>query len=374
VTRALVADAHLRSSLAGIRALSRAGIEVLGLAAQRSAPGLWSSVLAGRSVDGRAEGGAESRWLAVTAAAGGPVVVYPGQESTIDALARHVGADSEVLVPYASAEGLRAVRDKAGLERLAESAGLRAPVTVVRATAAELRRSPPAPPLVIKPVFPGQSLATARPLGSAEETAAVLAALPDDEPLLVQERLGGPLTALGLVVDYDGRLTASFQQVATRTWPVAAGASSVALSVALDRELAERCAAMLHAAGYAGLAELQFMQGVRGPALIDVNPRFYGSLSLAVACGVNLPGAWHALVTGTPAPRPSEYRLGVSYRWLEGDLLAAMRGSPRRLFPPPPRPRVGAVWSARDPLPGVVMAIDAVRLRAARRLPGGRPA
>lgn len=369
-----MADAHLRSSLAGIRALSRAGIEVCGLAAHRSAAGLWSSVLAGRTVDGRAEGDAESRWLALTAAADGPVVVYPGQESTIDALVRYRDAAPDVLVPYASASGLRAVRDKAGLERLAELAGLRAPATVVRATAAELRRSPPAPPLVIKPVVPGQSLATARPLGSAEEIAAVLVALPDDEALLVQERLGGPLTALGLVVDYDGRLTASFQQVATRTWPVAAGASSVALSVALDRELAERCAGMLHAAGYAGLAELQFMQGVRGPALIDVNPRFYGSLSLAVACGVNLPAAWHALVTDAPPPQPSEYRVGVSYRWLEGDLLAAMSGLPRRLFPPPPRPRVGAVWSARDPLPGVAMAIDAVRLRAARRLPGGDPA
>ena len=54
--------------------------------------------------------------------------------------------------------------------------------------------------------------------------------------------------------------------------------------------------------GFGGLAQLQFVQAPGGaPALIDVNPRFYGSLPLALACGVNLPDAWHALVSGADA-------------------------------------------------------------------------
>ena len=370
---ALVTDTHLRASLAGLRGLAEAGIGVVALGGRWTAGGLWSRHLVGRAVERRVEEDAGALWGAVErlAAQHGPLVVYPGQERTIDALlARQPPED--VRLPYAGGDGLAAVRDKARLAELAAGAGIGAPGTVARASAAELRGARLGFPSVVKPVNPGGPLATARPVDSPEDLAAVLEGVPDDEPLLVQERLGGPLVSVALVVDARGAVVARFQQLAERTWPADAGVSALAVSVEPDEALVARSGQLLAAAGYAGLAQLQFVEGPAGPALIDVNPRFYGSLPLALACGVNLPAAWHAVVTGEGSAEaaPGDYRVGVTYRWLEGDLLAAFYGHRGRLATRAPRPRVGAIWSAADPVPSALLAVDSVATKLGRRLPG----
>jgi predicted ATP-grasp superfamily ATP-dependent carboligase len=102
--------------------------------------------------------------------------------------------------------------------------------------------------------------------------------------------------------------------------------------------------------------------------LIDVNPRFYGSLPLALASGVNLPAIWHAAVGDGAGPAPGDYRVGVHYRWLRADVAAARDGAPRSLMRVAPRPRVGAVWAADDPLPSVVSTAGTVGKAARRRL------
>ena len=369
--KALVTDIHLRASVAGARGLGRAGHEVLGLGGRWSAGGLWSRHVSGRAVDRRAETDADALHRAIErlVARHGPLVVYPGQESTIDALLARAPLPGGAVLPYPGIEGLRAIRDKRRLAELADAAGLGHPETVAEAAAGELRGARLRYPSVVKPVAAGGTLATTRPVESQEQLEAVLAGLPDDEPLLVQERVSGPLAAVGLVVDSEGRVTARFQQVAERTWPADAGVSVIAVSVAPDEQLVARAADLLRSAGYSGFAQLQFVQGPEGPALIDVNPRFYGSLPLALACGANLPAAWHALVTGGEAHEPGDYRVGVTYRWLEGDVLAAFYGSPGRLFKRARRPRAAAVWSARDPIPSTLLAVDAVAIKLGRRLP-----
>ena len=364
----LVADAHLRSSVGGIRGLARAGLEVLALGPRRSAAGLWS-----RGVSGRAVASDAALWEAIEQIAGrhGPLAVYPGQEATIDALLSREPPPG-VSVPYAGAVGLAALRDKGALSEMAAAAGLDSPATIAETTAAELRRMPAMAPCVVKPAGPPRALGGARAIASAEELASVLAGLPADEPLLVQEHVSGPLVGLALVIDRDGRAVARFQQVTARTWPPKAGGSSVAVSVAVEEPLAGRGARLLRDAGYAGLAQLQFMENGGAPVLIDVNPRFYGSLALALACGVNLPAAWHAVVNGEEPPATGAYRLGMTYRLLEGELLAALRGSPGVLLRRPPRPRVAATWSTRDPLPALLLGADSVAVRVARRLSRGR--
>ena len=196
--------------------------------------------------------------------------------------------------------------------------------------------------------------------------------MPRDEPLVVQERLSSDLISVGIVVDRDGAVAARFQHRASRTWPADAGSSALAVSVAPDDDLVARSAALLHAAGYWGLAELEFVERRGRPTLIDVNPRFYGCMPLPLACRVNLPAAWHAIATGEQAPAPRDYPVGVTYRWLKADVNAALRGNPRRLLCRSPSPRAGAMWAADDPLPGAVLAIGRRGERALARLPLGR--
>lgn len=375
-TPALVTDVHLRNVVAGLRGLGRGGVRVLALGPGRGAAGLWSRHVRRRLLGPDVSHDPTGYLAAVRRAvsAEGPMVVYPGWERSLQAvLDARATLPATAVLPYPENGSVAAIRDKRRVAELAGDAGLGTPPALMTGTAEELRGGTLRPPCVVKPVTSGGAMASARVVRGEDELAAVLGALPSGEQLLVQERVTGTLGAVTVVVGRDGSLVARFQQAARRTWPMDAGASSVAVSVAPDERFVARLGAMLASAGYWGLAQLQFVETGSGRAVIDVNPRFYGSLPLALAAGVNLPAAWHAVAVDAPVPTPGRYRVGVGYRWLESDFVAAALGAPGRLLERRPRPGTGAMWATDDPIPGIALAVGAVTTRVRRGLPGAAP-
>lgn len=363
MTDALVTDAHVRSSVWFIRALLQAGVPVTALGPTPAAAGRWARGLAGRAVgpDAHADPLGYVDAVASCVRAHGTLVVYPGQEESIDALVHAAGALPEgAVLPYPPVAVLNRVRDKRQLSGLAATAGLRTPVTLYEGPVRDLPDDLPGGWAVLKPLHKGGALARARAVATPAHLQAALDGVPGGDEIVLQEAAEGPLAALCLVLDRDGGLAARFEQRTLRTWPADAGPSRVAVSVEPDEALAGRTAAMLAAAGFWGLAEVQFMGTAEGPAVIDVNPRPYGSLSLALAAGVNLPAAWHAVATGGRPPGPHPYRAGVTYRWLEAEVHAALHGDVRSLAWRAPRPAVGAMWAADDPVPSALLAGQAV--------------
>jgi predicted ATP-grasp superfamily ATP-dependent carboligase len=365
---ALVPDAHLNAAVAGIRGLGLGGMRVMALGPSWTSPGLWSRHTAGRAVGPSVVGApaALGDRIARLAAEHGPLVVYPSREETID-LMLSSGWEGVVL-PFPGNEVLQQVRNKSRLEATAAAAGLATPGVLFEGTKAELAGHRFKWPVVVKPAQPVSALKTARLAGDEEELRRLLEGVPPAEPLLVQERVTGPLVSIELVIDREGRLAARFQQVTQRTWPSAAGSIALATSVEPDEGLVSRTAAMLAELGYWGLAQVDFVETPSGFTLLDVNPRFYRCLPLAIACGTNLPALWHAVAVGRPVGEPGTYRTGMTYRWLEADLVAAVRGAPARLFERAPQPSTGAAWASGDPLPGVLLSVSALGSRVMRML------
>ena len=58
----------------------------------------------------------------------------------------------------------------------------------------------------------------------------------------------------------------------------------------------------------------------------------------------------------------------MTYRWLEADFVAAVRGTPARLFERAPYPSTGAAWASGDPLPGVLLSVSALASRVMKML------
>jgi predicted ATP-grasp superfamily ATP-dependent carboligase len=367
---ALVTDAHSRAGVAGIRALGRAGKRVVAFASTRGAPGLRSRYATEGAVGPPAgEGAAFVARIGELAREHGPLVVYPGQEEALDPLTNHMGElPPEAIVPYPGPEPLRALRHKPSLEELVRQADLVVPELLAEGRAGDLAQAAPPAPCVVKSPGLSAALPVAKMTETAQELRALLESLPPDEHVIVQERAGGPLIGLALVLDRDGAVVARFQQTADLLWPMGAGGSRRATSVAPDGELVDAAARLLRETGFWGLAQMQFMSARKGAALIDVNPRFYGSLPLATAAGVNLAAVWHAVTLGEPLPPEEPYRVGVTYRWLEGEIAAAFNGARRELFAPAPRPRSGAMWASDDPVPSAMLAAEAAWARVARRL------
>lgn len=245
-----------------------------------------------------------------------------------------------------------ALVDKAVLPARAAAAGLSTPVTRqfpdlagLRAAAGEL-----AYPVVVKAALKS---AAAAPLARRIDSAQDLAAMAWDQagPLVVQPFLPGALRAVSGVVR-AGRLVAVVHQHYVRTWPRDCGVASAAVTTAPDLRLEQRLPALL--AGHDGVFQVQLV----GDVVIDVNPRVYGSLPLAVAAGVNLP----ALAVGSDrdvAAPVLRGRPGVPYRWLEGDLRHLAAGVRAGAISPaaaarwllPRRGTAHSIESLRDPGP-----------------------
>jgi predicted ATP-grasp superfamily ATP-dependent carboligase len=361
VLSALVTDGHSRAALAGVRALGLAGVGVRSLSSTACAPAAWSrhasaSDLGPPSTDERAF----VARIAELARRHGPLVVFPGQEQAVGALARHAaGLDDHAVFPYSDPEVVLTLTDKSKLAPLAAEVGLAPPATLASGTAACVAADPPPTPCVVKTPAFSDVLPATRVCETSAELLALLATLPPSEPLIVQERAGGSLEALSVVLARDGEVAACFASRALRLAPTPAGASSLSVSIAPDRELVDRAVALLRRAGWSGLAHMQFLRTDRGPSLIDMNARFYGSLPLATAAGVNLPAIWHRVASGGRAVAPPRYRVGVRYRWLEGEIVEALRGDVGRLATRPVRGTVGAMWASDDPVSSALVAAQA---------------
>jgi predicted ATP-grasp superfamily ATP-dependent carboligase len=188
------------------------------------------------------------------------------------------------------------------------------------------------------------------------ELSAALERLPGDE-VLVQPYLDGRLAAV-CGVAWKGRVICAVHQIARRIWPPYVGISAYAETVPRDEELEEGVSHILASLGWSGIFQLQFLRTDRHAYLIDINPRIYGSLALAVAAGLNLPALWVELLMGGK-PTPGSYRIGVRYRSEERDLQAVLRAlltGPRLegLLALVPRPNTThAILRADDPLPAL---------------------
>jgi predicted ATP-grasp superfamily ATP-dependent carboligase len=296
---------------------------------------------------------------AVATAAVGYDVVFPAGDGELLALSAERNR-LPAAFPYAAHEVVERALDKVTLAEAAERVGIAVPGDSGDG------------PFVVKPRVTATSRAVrvyarlAQDRADAEREAAEIERLGGEA--VVQSFVAGELDALTVVADRDGALVAWLQQRADRIWPALIGGSVRAETVPVDPDLRDRVETLVQELGWFGLAQVQFQQAVGGePVLIDLNGRFYGSMSLALAAGVNLPAIWAAVATGREGPPGREARTRVRYHWLEGDLrrVAAERTGLGGALAYALRARHG-LWAVRDPVPAARHAVRLVA-RAPRR-------
>ena len=104
---------------------------------------------------------------------------------------------------------------------------------------------------------------------------------------------------------------------------------------------------------------------------IDLNPRGYGQIALAIARGDDLPALWYRSATGSPAEttnpaprRPATWRMGTPYY---AGAVARIATGPHRarrvrtLFNAVVQPSAGSMHMWSDPRPGIVSALAMLR-------------
>lgn len=170
-------------------------------------------------------------------------------------------------------------------------------------------------PVVVKAV---EKSLSADPQAYVIEAPSDLDQLHGGGALIVQPYEDAPLRAVSGVI-WEGRFLALAHQQYLRLWPARAGVGTAAVTVAPDHALEEKLAEVLR--GHNGVFQAQ----LAGPYLLDLNPRVYGSLPLTLNAGPNLPAIACDAAQGR-VPKLIRARLGVRYRWVEGDIRHLISG------------------------------------------------
>ena len=142
---------------------------------------------------------------------------------------------------------------------------------------------------------------------------------------LVQEYIppGGDAYGVSVLLDKSSEVKALFVHRRLREYPVTGGPSTLRVSM-LKPEIANLGIRMLKALGWYGVAMVEFKVDPRDntPKLMEVNPRFWGSLPLAILAGVDFPYLLYQVALEGDVEPVLKYQSEVKCRWLlPGDLL-----------------------------------------------------
>jgi predicted ATP-grasp superfamily ATP-dependent carboligase len=333
-TTAIVTDALWRKSVACIRSLGRSGFKVTALGDSWLTTGFYSGFTRKRMVGptaARSElGFGELIRGAVSAAVGGGrPIILPMEDESCSWLLRNGGdLEADWLLP--SQEAFALANDKAATMRLALSLGVPCPRTLFPTSPKhllELAHSENRTRWLAKPCI---SKGSAGILYEQQLTAeSVNYAWQRYGALLLQERIdpNGQASGVSLLYDREGHCRAVFCHRRLKQYPLSGGPSTSRVSVPIAEMsgLVAHSRRILENLGWRGVAMVEWKQdpGSGEHRLLEINPRFWGSLELAIRSGVDFPTLYARAAAGCLQPEDwPAYRAGVICRWMvPGEIL-----------------------------------------------------
>jgi predicted ATP-grasp superfamily ATP-dependent carboligase len=329
--RVLVLDAQYCHALAAVRSLGRSGAIVTAASHKERAMGFASRYVATRLVcpSPVLERVSYTTWLLEMLRRGRYDATLCFEEATADILSEHRSAVQKLTgCPMPAREIFLAASRKDRIARLANQIGVPVPrtheleqVADAEALAAQLEF-----PVIVKGVHSSgsQQVELVRDPARLVATVERLAALRQNPAMplpIVQEYIDGHgygMTALvrrgqTVTVFMHRRLGEHDVSQGVGLAHGATGAQSVD-----EPELRAAGNAILEALCWDGIAMVEFKRRRSDGRffLIELNPRFVGSLELAIAAGVDLPWLYAQMAARRPVVGPNRYRVGLRYRWL----------------------------------------------------------
>lgn len=348
----LVLDGEQRAALAVVRSLGRRGTTVHVASSISASLAGGSRFAASESLVPDPMGGAEpySAAVARVAAGCGADVVLPITEGATLALLERVDQLGPVLLPSTDLARFQSATDKEGVLALASDLGIDVPAQWTINDAAEAAGIPASRyPLVIKPArsvvsgTQGRRKVAVHYARDGSELAGVLQSLgPDAGPFLLQARIEGPGVGVFLF-RWKGQTLATFAHRRIREKPPSGGVSVCCESIEAPADLVARSTRLLEVLQWEGVAMVEYKRDLLTGRyfLMEINPRFWGSLQLAIDSGVDFPWYLVQAMLGQPREPVTQWEVGRRSRWCWGEidhLLTVLRRSPAALNLPASAP------------------------------------
>jgi protein-tyrosine-phosphatase len=156
-----------------------------------------------------------------------------------------------------------------------------------------------------------------RKIKQIEEISSVIVPMLRSGPILIQEHFEG----IGIGVEVlcrNGEVLVAFQHQRIHE-AIRGGGSSYRRSVELDPQLLNATHQLMNAVGYTGVCMVEFRYNARSRrwVLLEINGRFWGSLPLAIATGVDFPLYLYEMLASGKTSFPHNYDTHIYCRnWL----------------------------------------------------------
>jgi predicted ATP-grasp superfamily ATP-dependent carboligase len=153
-----------------------------------------------------------------------------------------------------------------------------------------------------------------------DEANGYFARMQGKRPVLVQKHFSGFGCGVELIAD-KGHILSAFQHERVHE-PLWGGGGSYRRSVALSMDMYGAAEKLVSALGYTGVAMLEFKKNEKTGkwVFLEINARFWGSLPLAVACGMDFPWYLYELLVNGRKIYKRNYIKGLYCRNLVADL------------------------------------------------------
>jgi len=137
---------------------------------------------------------------------------------------------------------------------------------------------------------------------------------------LIQQFVHGEGYGVSMLLN-KGAVIASFTHKRLREKTNTGGPSTLRVSTKND-VLEKYAKIILTSQKFTGIAmvEFKFNEEKQQSWLIEVNPRFWGSVGLAINSGVDFPNMLYDLAIGKEIKFNGNYSVGIKYKWLLGDI------------------------------------------------------
>ena len=182
---------------------------------------------------------------------------------------------------------------------------------------------------------------------------------------VLQEYIDG--VGVGFFASYkNGEQTHYFMHQRIREVPPTGGSSCCAISIQ-NPKLREYGTRILDALKWHGVAMVEFKEDIRTGHLylLEINPKFWGSLELAIASGVDFPLIYAGISTNRVLPSKKTYIEGLKYHWpLNGEVvhLVGSPSSSKAIVKDIMDNRVRSNILFSDPLPALHSFLNEIRL------------
>jgi len=333
--RVLVTDGHFRKTLAVVRSLGQKGVHVTVGERTLLNTCFFSKYCSRRLIypSPRRYPDRFIEWLLTELKKNGTDCLFPMEEETLLLVAQYRSEISQytyLLIP--ELEKIAFVRDKGKLIRFAEAHGIPVPKSY-EFPLGELPSTFALPHqvggvsegYVVKPRISSGSFGIAY-VKKKEDLASSYNKVHQRYPFpLIQEYIpdGGGTFGVSALFDEASNVRAAFVHKKLRMYPVQGGPSTLREGVE-HPQVMELGLSLLKALNWIGVAMVEFKVDPRDgfPKLMEINPRFWGSLQLAIFSGVDFPYLIFKLAKGEKFDPVLRYRVGRRARWLLfGDIL-----------------------------------------------------